>query len=217
MLSETKEAAQWWANSRNEKAPDWIAGYQASLKQRHRREIVRLVQALGADTIFEVGCHCGPNLMALTEAMPNLHAVGIDVSGEAIEAGQRWAVSRGVADRVTLKQMPFPSRGITELPSGAFDVVLTCYSLTYLAPGDLDEALYELGRLSSKAVILAEPMNGEGRQGQGGYQEWAHDYQGSLRWIGSLRDRGVILVPIEPPVDRLNAILVASCGESNTP
>jgi ubiquinone/menaquinone biosynthesis C-methylase UbiE len=217
MHTATKEAATWWAVSRKDKATEWVAGYQNSLKQRHRTMLVDTVRQIGADTLLEVGCHCGPNLVAMAEACPALHAVGIDVNGEAIAAGQAWLTQRGLTERVTLKQGAFPGRITTDLPSGAFDVVLTCYSLAYVAPPDLDEALYELGRLASKAVILAEPMDGEGRHGQGGYQEWAHDYHSAIQWIGSLRGRTITTVPVAPPVDRLNAILVAVRDASNTP
>lgn len=213
MDAATLTATEWWAATREDKSQAWIANYQQSLQTRHRDQIAAIVAELQPSMLMEVGCHCGPNLVRLTSALPDLWCLGIDPSQDAIAAGQQWMGALGVSDRVELRVGAIPS-ALMAMPSGAVDVVLSCYTLAYIAPADLDAVLYELGRIARRAVILAEPMQGAPIRFRGGYQEWAHDYHAASRWIGSWHGMTVRRSAVEPPVDRLNAILV---GVRNTP
>lgn len=211
MQTATIEAGNWWAQPRGAHAPDWILTYQRSLMAPHRTAIVAQVKALQAETLLEVGCHCGPNLVRLGRECPDLQMLGVDISAEAITAGRQWVDSVGLGDRVQMNAGRMPL--VTEqVPSRSVDVVLSCYTLAYLAPQDLDAVLYEIGRLAEKAVILAEPMVDSGpsvslHQRQG-YREWAHGYRDALPWVNTLRGWSARSISVEPPVDHLNRILV---------
>lgn len=218
MQAETQHTADWWARPRGATAAEWVANYQHSLDAPHRVALSGILDELGAEDLLEVGCHCGPNLMRFAAERPGFRMIGIDASAEAIDAGRQWAVARGVSDRVRLSVGRLPE-ALYALHSGTFDVVLSCYALAYFAPQDLGTVLYEIGRLASRAVIIAEPMAigemAEGRHGSlTGYQEWRHDYRDRMKWIGSLADADVDVRPLEPPVDRLNGILV--CKKKTT-
>lgn len=216
MQTQTREAAQWWANPRGAKTASWVDTYRNSLAHRHRDAIVSVVQGLGADvtSVLEVGSHCGPNLVRLARACPQLTQLsGVDVNAEAVAAGQRWMATLGLGDRVELAHGRIPE--VTHaLPAQCVDVVVSCYALAYIAPGDLDAVLYEMGRLATRAIVLAEPMPGGPAARtviwQTEYHEWAHDYQAAAQWIGTWRGCQTTVVPIDPPVDRLNGILVAT-------
>lgn len=209
----TAEAAAWWGRNRGAATADWIANYQRSVEGRQRTVIAETVQAIGADTLLEVGCHCGPNLVRLAREMTELRMVGIDVSADAIRSGRQWVEEEGLADRIQLNVGRIPE-ALEPLPSGAFDVVLTCYSLVYVDPADLDATLYEFGRLATKAVVLVEPMAGKAEDVMTatGYQEWVHDYRERAPWIGTLRNATIGTRPIDPPVNRLTdaVVLVAA-------
>ncbi len=220
MHADTVETADWWARKRDAGGAAWIANYQKSLKARHRDAIVEVVKSLAPETLFEVGSHCGPNLVRIAQEFPDILMHGIDASAEAVKAGREWVTSLGLEKRVQLSTQRFPD-GTQATPTGFADVVLSCYTLAYIAPEDLDAALYEMGRLAARAVILAEPMaiDGSGQpptRNLSGYSEWAHDYQRALGWIGSLRNVTTRIVPIRPSVDRLNAILVVERIDSHT-
>lgn len=209
MHAYTVETGNWWAKPRD---AAWIGNYQQSLESAQRVAIEAVVRELAPDTLFEVGSHCGPNLVRLAGAFPDLRMHGIDANADAVLAGRVWAETLKIADRVTLTCQRFPA-GTYGTPTGFSDVVLSCYSLAYIAPADLDAALYEIGRLAARAVIIAEPMPiGDDRPEPiiraDGYKEWAHDYQAAIAWVGSLRNVTTRLVPIVPRVDRLSALLV---------
>lgn len=219
MHVQTIEASNWWARPRGETSANWIANYQNSLQSRHRTAIVQALKTIQPATLLEVGCHCGPNLVRLAQEFPTLDMIGIDASAEAIAAGRGWVARKGFADRVQMNVGRAPAQ-TQALPSGAFDVVLSCYTLAYIAPQDLDAVLYDLGRLAAKAVILAEPMTEDDRAAwhgsPAGYQEWAHNYRGASRWLNTWRGMTLRIVEVTPPVDRLKGILVATRDGAHT-
>lgn len=221
MHAQTLEAGDWWARSRGAGTANWIATYQNSVQSRQRTAIAAIIKELGAETVLEVGCHCGPNLVRVANEMPGLQAVGVDINADAIEAGRNWIAAQGLASRIQLQVGRVPH--ITQqLPDGGVDVVLSCYALAYIAPSDLDAVLYDMGRLASKAIIIAEPMvRGTDpvtqRRSLSGYNEWAHDYDRRAKWIGTWRGRTLRVATITPPVDKLHEILVAVRDADSTP
>lgn len=214
MHAQTQEAGNWWATPRGETAANWIANYQRSLQSRQRTLISEIVGRLAPETVFEVGSHCGPNLIRLAADYPALKCLGIDANTEAVEAGRSWVERLGFSDRIRLSVGRVPEQTLG-LATGFADVVLSCYTLAYIAPADLDAVLYDMGRLATKAVILAEPMSDTDGQApwhgafHSGYQEWAHNYQAATKWLNTWHGMTLTRVPVTPPIDRLNAILVA--------
>lgn len=211
-LAATQRIGDWWAQPRGDTAAAWVANYQQSVEAPHRTAIVEALEPFHPETLLEIGAHCGPNLVRLAREYPGLEAIGIDVSAEAVAAGRQWLAAQGLTDRMTLVVGRMPE-ALLPLPTGAFDVVLACYSLSYLAPSDLDAVLYEMGRLATQAVVIAEPMATETQQaGQygslTGYHEWQHDYRDRSRWIGSLANARVDMRALVPPVERLNGLIV---------
>lgn len=214
MHAATVEAAAWWQRPRE---TAWITNYQRSLQARHRTQIVETIRGLGdVKTVLEVGCHCGPNLVRLAREFPAIELLsGVDVNADAIHAGQRWASELGLGSRIELAVGRIPD-ATDHLPSGCADVVLSCYALAYIAPADVDAVLFEMGRLAKRAIVLAEPMaeTGSGTRALTGYHEWAHNYRDASRWINTWRGTTITTQTIDPPVDRLNGILVAAFGDT---
>lgn len=213
MHAETVAAVDWWAHQRDdEHAADWCDSYKSSLHAAHRNIIADLVSRCEPTSLIEVGCHCGPNLIRLAQDVPSLTDVfGIDASAQAVAAGQAWAAESGLSGRVHMREGRFPA-ATAGMATGCADVVLSCYALAYLAPADLDAALYEIGRLAARVVILAEPLSPNGsvvlQRTARGYQEHAHAYVSSLKWISTLSDMKGRVIDVVPPVDRLNAVIV---------
>lgn len=211
MQTATLDAVNWWADQRADPS-SWIDAYKNSLHQRQRTAISEIVKRYDVSTVFEVGCHCGPNLIRLAQDIPTLTEIfGIDASPQAIQAGTAWAKEAGLDSRVSMSVGRFPE-DTAHLASGYADVVISCYTLAYFCPEDLDPALYEIGRLAKRVVILAEPMtSGDAvavSKTARGYQEYAHSYGKSLKWISSLRGMRLRMLDIDPPIDYLNGVLI---------
>lgn len=212
MQAATAAAIDWWAERRGSDVGTWIDAYKNSLHERQRTAIAAIVERYQPASLFEVGCHCGPNLVRLAQDVPSLADVfGIDASAQAIEAGQAWVKEAGLDTRVRMQVGRFPD-DTAAMPDRCAEVVLSCYALAYFSPADLDAALYEVGRLASRVVILAEPVSPmkstQVSRTVHGYQEYAHAYGNALKWISSMRGMTLRMLDIDPPIDYLNAVLV---------
>jgi hypothetical protein len=111
---------------------------------------------------------------------------------------------------------------LASLADGSVDVILTCYGLAYIAPPDLDAVLWDMGRVAKKAIILAEPMSDAETKAYtmlNGYQEWAHNYRETSRWMSTWQGMTFQSAIVDPPVDHLERVLVAAreSGAGNLP
>ena len=148
-------------------------GYdQASAALPHRTHIVDHVTSFGPpDSILEIGCGYGANLVNLSEHLVGIRIAGVDVSTAAI-AGARSFASLADADlRVHDLGKPLP------FANGSFDVVLSDAVLMFFSDSRLPTLLKELLRVSRRGVVLHE-YNAEGHGGSL-YVEgrWIHDFQ----------------------------------------
>jgi hypothetical protein len=173
-MTTTQQATSWWANHAID--PAWVAHYAASETQPHRGDVIASLSRLGEwESLFEVGCHCGPMLHAVRMAFPVSRLAGCDVNREAVDAARTWLPS--------VMSGAFPA--VTEgWPAQCVDVVLSCYALAYLSPEDIGAALDEAGRLARRAVVLCEPVAWDGlteTRGEGAFIEWRHPYLSLLR------------------------------------
>jgi S-adenosylmethionine-diacylgycerolhomoserine-N-methlytransferase len=79
-------------------------------------------------TVLEVGCGTGYNLLHIARQYPQIWLVGIDLSADMLAVAQRQLTP--FANRVTLLHQPFDAR--TDVQP---DVVVAAYALTMFNPG----------------------------------------------------------------------------------
>ena len=116
-------------------------------RQRHIYDATRKFYLLGRDgaiaalaplpgeTVLEIGCGTGRNLIAVARRFPNAAVYGLDISSEML-ATARAAIRRaGLDGRVTLAQgdaSDFDPQALFE--RAAFDRVLVSYALSMIPP-----------------------------------------------------------------------------------
>jgi SAM-dependent methyltransferase len=97
------------------------------------------------ESILEVGCNVGLNLLAIHELLPDAQLAGIEPNENAVRAAPRMADVRvGVANR-----LPFPG--------GSFDLVFTRAVLMHLSPETYAETFKEMRRVARRWLLLIEP------------------------------------------------------------
>jgi hypothetical protein len=206
----TVETGNWWAKKR-EATAEWIANYQHSVQSPQRMAIEQIVRELAPETLFEVGRHCGPNLVRLARASSRAGMHGIDASLRRSGPGKVWLEdTRADGSRaLTCQRFPGGHRGDADRVRGRRLELL--HAGVHRAGGSRRGVVRDRAvggaRGHSRRADAATERPRPIRAGDG-YSEWAHDYQAALGWVGSLRDVTTRIVPIEPSVDRLNAILV---------
>jgi pseudaminic acid biosynthesis-associated methylase len=96
-------------------------------------------------SVLEVGCNRGHNLKALAALFPEARLCGVEPGGYA----------RLIAER---EGLDVEEGDVCDIPWGAsqFELVFCCGVLIHVPPDDLDEALSELTRVSSRLVLLIE-------------------------------------------------------------
>lgn len=206
-VEDTSAATAFWTAPRADHTA-WCETYWSSLAQRHRAVIVQALRGLPPwQRLYEPGCHVGPNLRLIRRAFPNALCQGSDVNHAAIETGKElFADDPGVilwhADLFTDLNVPFFDKP---------DVILTSYTLAYVAPDDLPTVLWRLVAEAKIGLVLAEPMAPARKAGRTNihYPEWTHDYILALDTALTRcnRNGAVSVLPVHPPVDRLNAVL----------
>jgi hypothetical protein len=109
----------------------------------------------------------------IRQVFPWVAVEGLEVSSEAsIFAQEQFKLDPAV--RITCGDMLHESE---VWDPHEVDVVVSCYSLAYVAPEDLSDLLEAVVRSAAKAVVLVEPMYGPpGRMPVQYTAEWRHTY-----------------------------------------
>lgn len=187
--------AERWARMNS----GWATACWESTGKPHRGHVLAALESLWPfASVLEVGCNAGVNLRMIRERWPDVAVSGTDVCPEALAVlGEQLPAAR---------VLPGDLRAVLPiLPSREYDVVLSCYCLTYIEPDELPEVMADLRRIVRKGLVLAEPQAlGRSTRIDLPFPEWVHDY-GAHFGVGWSTRRTMI----EPPVDRLNAILTA--------
>lgn len=139
-----------------ENVDDWHAGaqnisegYWNSIGHPHRKMIIDAVSSIGAESVLEVGCASGPNIMAIRDALsiPDDKLAGIDVNEGFIEHARKYLP--GVFYEVgSVTALPFENK--------TFDVVLTDAVLMYVDKENIKKAIREIERVAKKGIIFSE-------------------------------------------------------------
>jgi hypothetical protein len=108
---------------------DWVAG-----------ELARVSTKVAAD----LGCGSAEALIAFCQARPGLRAIGIDVSGSALEEAGRRVAAAGLTDRISLVWGDVTRPETLETP--ALDAVdtFTCTTVLHEFLRDGEEAVIEI-------------------------------------------------------------------------
>ena len=131
-----------------------------------------LLSGIEPQTVLEVGCNRGHNLVAVADVLgAEADVVGIEPNRHALEIA-RMADPRVSALRGNAFALPFRD--------GWFDLVFTVGVLIHVAPDDLPRALDELLRVSGRYVLaveyFAEEEEAISYQGRSGLL-WKRDFR----------------------------------------
>lgn len=194
----------------------WARDMWNSWLDPQRIVLVKAIQKVveTPSSILEVGCGSGPNLRLWRAQWPSADLTGVDVNDTALGWGQRQAAEEGWfwdAYRRRLTE--------TEGDWGLLrhDVVVSCYTLTYLTPDEINPVLQQLLRLTRNALVIMEPMVAHGTPeyhyggkpgGQRGYPEFWYDYPTRFKEILKGTDQSVEC-SVEPmvPHGHLNGVV----------
>ena len=136
--------------------------------------IARLRPAPG-DTVLEIGCGTGRNLVQLAQTYPEARLFGLDVSREMLATAEVSTARAGLASRITLAQGDATAfdPGAT-FGSGSFERVMISYALSMIPPWReaLAHALDVVAPAGSLEIVDFGDCGGLPRPFKAGLRHW---------------------------------------------
>jgi SAM-dependent methyltransferase len=158
---------------------NWAQGYLDTIDHPHRAQLVDAVCSFTpVDSVLEVGCASGANLVCLRGRMPDARLIGVDINRQAIATARRHFAESG-DQSIQL----FVGRAdlLSDLPDASVDVVLIDAVLMFIAPDRIQAVVAELCRVARKGLVLNEYHRvGESRGSFDGGR-WGYDFVALLR------------------------------------
>ncbi len=168
-----------------------------SLRHPHRAFLVeRIGRFAPFESLLEVGCNAGPNLVVLGRTYPDARLYGIDISAQAIKVAEKVLVQDAIGNAsVSMGR----ADDLHRFADKSIDVALTDATLMYVGPDKIARALSELVRVARKVLIFNEWCLFEGDcPGVRAYwydAHWVHDYQALLSDMPGVRTVRVERLP----------------------
>lgn len=149
------------------------------------------------DTVLEIGCGTGRNLVAAASRAPEARFVGLDISREMLRTAAKSVEKAGLSDRIRLVRGDATAIDADAVGSDAFDRVFFSYSLSMVP--DWTDALCEGARLTAPGGRLGVVDFGDARGlGLARLPLW--------RWLA--------LFHVNPRVDLEAALQILSAGRA---
>lgn len=149
------------------------------------------------DSVLEIGCNAGPNLLLLARVFPQARFTGIDINRHFVDAGTDLLRDEGV-ENVTLSVGA--ADDLARFESKSIDVTFTDATLMYVGPDKIAGTLAEIVRVTRKAVVFNEwctPGLVPGTRSVWYYMHWVHDFRPLLAEAAPGRPVTVTPVPHE--------------------
>lgn len=145
---------EWVWRNRHLCRKNWAQGYLETVDHPHRSQIVDAVFSFApVQSVLEVGCASGANLVCLRERMPGVSLTGVDINRKAIAVARNHFAGLGDSQVRFLVGQADRLSGVAD---ASMDVVLTDAVLMFIAPDRIRDVLAELGRVCRKGLVFNE-------------------------------------------------------------
>lgn len=165
---------EWVWRNRHLYRKNWAQSYLDTIDHPHRSQIVDAVSSFSpVQSVLEVGCASGANLIRLRERLPGVPLMGVDINRKAIAVARSHFAGRGDS---LVRLLVGQADRLSGVADASMDVVLTDAVLMFIAPDRIRDVLAELGRVCRKGLVLNEyHCAGEvGGRFDGG--RWVYDF-----------------------------------------
>lgn len=170
---------------------------QTSLAEPHRQFLAeRIGHFAPFESILEVGCNAGPNLVALRRKYSDVRLYGLDISDQAIRAAMT-NLTRESVDNVSVSVGR--AEDLQRFADKSGDVVFTSATLMFVGPDMIAGALSEMVRVARKGILLHEwhlfEAREDGKHSHWDHARWVHDYLALLQGMPDVKAVRVERIP----------------------
>ena len=157
---------------------NWASGYLDTVNHTHRTQIVEACKLFEANSLLEVGCASGANLLRIRQDFPFMNLIGVDINYNAISIAKQYFKDLG-DERVDF--IVGKASSLVEFEDCSVDLVLVDALLMFIAPDCIENVISELCRVSSKGIILNEYHLYGATEGRFIGGRWVYDLLSLLR------------------------------------
>jgi ubiquinone/menaquinone biosynthesis C-methylase UbiE len=125
-----------------------------NINHPHRKFIINEIKSRYCfQSLLELGCGPGTNLINLTKEFPGNKFVGLDINKAALRIGRKYAIENKL-DNIhlrrgnLLRKLPFQDK--------EFDITLTDAALINVTPDNIYHVIDEIFRVTGTAVVISE-------------------------------------------------------------
>lgn len=154
-----------------ETGKNWVEDYVISVDHPHREVILEAIGMLDFNSVIDMGCNAGPNLMVIRQEYPDVDLAGFDVSPQAIKKAKEILPEADLKVG-EYKKIPFKK---------TFDLGICDASLMYVPPQEVQQVMGEINRVVSKFLVIVERVS---KKEQNNGYIWSRDYPKLLKENG---------------------------------
>jgi ubiquinone/menaquinone biosynthesis C-methylase UbiE len=145
---------------------------------RKARLLGEAFRGLRLESLLEIGCNCGPNLVILSGLFPSARFTGIDISSLSVHLGNQWLAEAGLGN---INLQCRKAEDLSSFEDGSVDFVFSWATLIYPVPSSILEILRQMLRIARKGLVLVEMqyetrLRGRRARGVFVHGEWKRDY-----------------------------------------
>lgn len=170
---------EWTWRLRHLYRKNWAENYLASTNHPHRDQIVQSVLAFkDVNSVLEIGCASGANLIRLRTALPEAQFIGVDINQQGIRTASEYFDSKGY------KNVNFfvgRADKLSDIKDRSIDVVLADAVLMFITPDRIEKVLSEMIRIAKKGVVLNEYHKDRELNGYFNGGRWIYDLSALLK------------------------------------
>jgi len=169
----TKSHTRAWKN----REVDWVKDYLSTWDHPHRGLIVWMLKSMTFQSLWEVGCGPGANIVRILKEITGISIGGTDINQGAIDVARRTVQGAlfevGSGDNILMSDK-------------SVDILLTDMTLIYVGPFKIKDYLKEFARTTRNNIVLVEfdERNWWKRQKERMNGHHAHNYQKLLSQLG---------------------------------
>jgi len=142
----------------------------------HRQKLLERIENLAPfESVLEIGCATGSNLILLAKKFPNIKIQGIEINPIAVELGNEQFKKEKISN---VRLFVGRADDLSQFPDKSFDIVFTGSVLMYIGPDKIKKVVSEMQRIARKAIVVAEyHSDREGALGIYNKGNWLRDYK----------------------------------------
>jgi len=134
--------------------PNWAESYLDTIYHPHRNQIIEAISIFPyANSIAEIGCGPGANIVRLSKAYPNMRIIGIDISHKAIDLAKQYFKKNKYKN---VKCDVSKADDLRSLKNRSIDVLLTDAMLMFIAPDLIEKTLREIVSKAKLGIVMNE-------------------------------------------------------------